>query len=184
MRPLQETWRGLDKNGRHNGRKVLCRPGARINDITRQVKNLRCQKEDLIMTHVGTNNLQKMGSEKLIDDMEQLCETARAKTDSHIVIGLLPRYKDGRQLCDNKILCINRRQKAMSHNKGFHFLDVYWAFNEKPHLFNCGLHLNGGGAGILGTSGSIATQVHFWTRLHHQHKAISVHCRGSHQKCD
>ena len=42
VRPLQETWRGWDKNGRHKSRKVLCRPGARINDITRQVKNLRC----------------------------------------------------------------------------------------------------------------------------------------------
>ena len=65
--------------------------------------------------------------------MEQLCETARAKTDSHIVIGLLPRYKDGRQLHDDKILYINRRLKAMSHAKGFHFLDVYWAFDEKHH---------------------------------------------------
>ena len=87
VRPLQE-W---DKNGRYKSRKVLCRIGARINDITKQVKNLRCQKNHLIITHVGTNNLQKIGSEKLIDGMEQLCETARAKTDSHIVIGLLPR---------------------------------------------------------------------------------------------
>ena len=63
--------------------------------------------------------------------MEQLCETARAKTDSHIVIGLLPRYKDGRQLHD-KILNINRRLKAMSQDKGFNFIDVWWAFNEKP----------------------------------------------------
>ena len=52
----------------------------------------------------------------------------------------------------------------MSHNKGFHFLDVYWAFNEKPHLFKDGLHLNGEGAGKLGTSVRIATQVHFWTK--------------------
>ena len=59
----------------------MCRPGARINDITRQVKKLRCQKKDLIKTHVGINNLQKMGSKKLIDDMGQLCETARAKLD-------------------------------------------------------------------------------------------------------
>ena len=91
-----------------------------------------CQKKDLIITHVGTNNLQKIGSEKLIDEMGQLCETARAKTDSHIVIGLLPRYRDGMQLHDDKILYINRRLKAMSHNKGFHFLDVYWTFNESP----------------------------------------------------
>ena len=103
----------------HKNTKVLCRPGAKINDITRQVKNLRCQKKDLIITHVGTNNQQKMGSEKLIDGMEQLCETARAKTDSHIVIGLLPRYKDGRQLYDDKILYINRRLKATSHDKDF-----------------------------------------------------------------
>ena len=96
--------------------------------------------------------------------MEQLCETTIAKTDSHIVIGLLHRYKDGRQLHDDKILYINRRLKAMTHYKEFHFLDVYWAFNEKPHLFKDGLHLNGEGAGILGTSVSIATQVHFWTK--------------------
>ena len=119
---------------------------------------------DLIITHVGTNNLQKIASEKLIDGMEQLCDTARAKTDSHIVIGLLPRYKDGRQLHDDKILYINRRLKAISHAKGFHFLDVYWVFNEKPHLFKDGLHHNGEGAGILGTNASIATQVHFWTK--------------------
>ena len=113
--------RGWDKNGRHNIRKVLCRPGTRINDITRQVKNLRCQKNDLIIAHVGTNNLQKMRNEKLIDDMEQLCETARAKTDSHVVIGFLPIYKDGK-LHDDKILYINRRLKVVSHSKGFHFL--------------------------------------------------------------
>ena len=81
-----------------------------------------------------------MGSEKLIDDMEQLFGTARGKTDSRIVIGILPRYKDGRQLHDDKILYINRRLKAMSLDKGFHFLDVYWAFNEKLHLFKDGLH--------------------------------------------
>ena len=121
-------------------------------------------EKDLIITHVGTNNQQRMGCENLIDDMEQLCETARAKADSHIVIGLLPRYKAGRQLHDNKILYINSRLKAMSHDKGFYFLDVYWAFNEKPHLFKDGLHLNGKGAGILGASDSIATQVHFWTK--------------------
>ena len=95
--------------------------------------------------------------------MEHICETARAKTDSHIIIGLLPRYKDGRQL-HNQIVYINRRLKAMSHDKRFHFLDVYWAFNGKPHLFNDGLHLNGEGAGILGTSVTIGTQVHFWTK--------------------
>ena len=101
----------------------------------------------------------------MIDDVEQLCETARLKTNSHIVTGLPPRYKDGRQLHDDKILYINMRLKAMSHNKGFNFLDVYWAFNEKPHLFKDGLHLNGEGAGILGTSVSIATQVHFWIKM-------------------
>ena len=116
--------------------------GARIHDITRQVRNLRRQKKVVIITHVGTNNLQRIGSEKHIDDMKQLCETARAKTDSHIVICLLLKYKDGRQLHYDKILYINRRQKAMSHDKGFHFLDVYWAFNEKPNLFKDGLHLS------------------------------------------
>ena len=37
----------------------------------------------------------------------------------------------------------------MSHEKGFHFLDVYWVhwvFNKKPHLFKDGLHLYGEGA--------------------------------------
>ena len=52
----------------------------------------------------------------------------------------------------------------MSHDKGFHFLDVYWAFNEKSIPFKDGLHLNDEGAGILGTSVSIATQVFFWTK--------------------
>ena len=52
----------------------------------------------------------------------------------------------------------------MSHNKGFHFLDVYCSFNGKPHLFKDGLHLNGEGAGILGTSVSIATHVHLWSK--------------------
>ena len=127
--------RGWDKNGTHKSRKVLRRPCARMNDITRQIDNLRCQKKDLIITHVGTNNLQKMGSEKLIYDMKQLCETARALTDSHIVIGLLPRYKDGRQLHNDKILYINRRLKAMSYNKVFHFLDVYLAFPSKLGMF-------------------------------------------------
>ena len=50
VRPLQETWKGWDKNGKHKSRKVLCRPGAKINDITRQVRKLRCQKKDLIIT--------------------------------------------------------------------------------------------------------------------------------------
>ena len=141
----------------------MCRLGARIHVITRQVRNLRCQKKVVIITHVGTNNLQRIGSEKFIDDMKQLCETARAKTDSHIVICLLLKYKDGRQLHYDKILYINRRQKAMSHDKGFNLIDVYWAFNENPNLFKGGLHLSGEGAGILGTSVSIATQVNVYS---------------------
>ena len=96
--------------------------------------------------------------------MKQLCETAIGKAHSHIVIGLLPRCKDGRQLHDDKILYNIRRLKAMSHDIGFHFLDVYWAFNEKPHLFEDGLHLNSEGAGTLFTCVSIATHVHFWTK--------------------
>ena len=52
----------------------------------------------------------------------------------------------------------------MSDGKGYHFLDVYWAFNENLHLFKCGLHLDGEGAGILGTCVSAATLVHFWTK--------------------
>ena len=52
----------------------------------------------------------------------------------------------------------------MSHDQGFNFLDNYWAFNEMPHLFKDGLYLNGEGDGILGTSVSKATQVHFWTK--------------------
>ena len=52
----------------------------------------------------------------------------------------------------------------MSHDKGFHFLDVYCAFDEKTHLFKDGLNLNDEGAGILSTSVSLATQVHFWTK--------------------
>ena len=52
----------------------------------------------------------------------------------------------------------------MSNDKGFHFLDVYWALNENLHYFKDGLHLNGEGAGICFTSVSIATQTHFWTK--------------------
>ena len=85
VRTLQETWKG-DKNGNHKNKKILCRQSAKINDITRQVRNLLCVKEDLIITHVGTKNLQRTGSKKLIDDKEQLCDAARAKADRHIVI--------------------------------------------------------------------------------------------------
>ena len=87
---------------------------------------------DLIITHVCANNLQNKRIEKLLADMEQLCETASGKADSHIVIGLLPRSQNGRQLHYKRILYINRRLKAMSHNKIFNFLDVYWQFDEKP----------------------------------------------------
>ena len=68
VRPLQETWKGCGKNGNDKSRKVLCRPGAGIN-ITRQVRNLRCQKKSLIVTHVAPNNLQKTGNKKLMDDI-------------------------------------------------------------------------------------------------------------------
>ena len=85
VRTMQETWKG-DKNGKHKNKKILCRPSAKINDITRQVRNLLCVKEDLIITHVGRKNLQRTGSKKLIDDKEQLCDAARAKAGSHIVI--------------------------------------------------------------------------------------------------
>ena len=53
----------------------------------------------------------------------------------------------------------------MSHNEEFHFLHLYWAFNEKPTcLIKYGLHLDGEGAGILGDCVSIARQVHLWTK--------------------
>ena len=52
----------------------------------------------------------------------------------------------------------------MSHNKGFHFLDVHWALNKKSHLFKDGLQINGEGVGTLGTCVSIAIKVQFWTK--------------------
>ena len=142
---------------RQSNRKVLCRPGATVQSLTNQVKKLNTKREDVIMVHVGRENLctQKPGqlfrSEALLDRYRKLMKTMKSKADNGIITGILPMMAD----CDtiySRIKYINSAVKNIAHQEGLHYVDTEDVFKGRPELFQRnGRLLNARGITHFGT---------------------------------
>lgn len=108
---------GKQNKQQKKNRKVLCHPGATVQSITNQVRNLSAQREDLVVVHVGINNLcgQKLGhlfrSEAHKEKYKSLIETITSKTDNGIIAGIIMSMNET-EMTYSRIKYINRAVKA------------------------------------------------------------------------
>jgi mannose/fructose-specific phosphotransferase system component IIA len=140
-------------------RSVLCRPGATIHRVTENIKELKCDRKDTIITHCGTNNIKckrnglpeagVFRSEDLIGRYRTMIKELRKKTDSAIITSILPR-KYVSNCISSRIHYINRAVSKIAVEEGLHYLDLTSEFKHGSLYSPDGLHLNFWGKRKLG----------------------------------
>jgi hypothetical protein len=140
-------------------RSVICRPGATIDKITENVRELKCDRKDTIITHCGTNDLKckrnglpedgGFRSEDLIGQYRTLIKELQKKTDSAIISSILPR-KYASNCISSRIRYINRAVSKIAVEEGIQYLDLTNEFNHGNLYSPDGLHLSFWGKRKLG----------------------------------
>jgi lysophospholipase L1-like esterase len=140
-------------------RSVLCRPGATVHRVTENIKELKCERKDIIITHCGTNDLmcrrnglpeaEIFRSEELIDQYRTMIKELKKKTDSAIITSILPRSYVSNCI-SNRIHYINRAVSKLAEEAGLHYLDLTTEFSHGSLYSPDGLHLSFWGKRKLG----------------------------------
>ena len=131
-------------------RRVVCGPGKGVDWLAQEVHNLSLgSREDVVVTHVGTNDLRRMRQDELTQRYESVVRSLREKTDKVLVTSVLPRPRDGAAGVE-LVRTINRSLQTMCDRAGAQYVDLYPHFDGVRGIFRDGLHLNGWGAARFG----------------------------------
>ena len=104
----------------------------------------------LYVLHVGTNDVQSLRTEDLLEKYRRVIRRYKVKSNHVIVSGILPRIK-ARTGFNDKAYTVNTELKELCTNEGVVFTSTWDKFYEQPRLFcNDGLHLNTVGSARLG----------------------------------
>lgn len=137
-------------------RRVMCFPGAKINQINKEIENIKLiSKKSHLITLIGSNDIfSKEGSNKRLDDIREefmkLTDTIKAKTNKGIVVGILPRLQESQRNL-GRAYSINNRVQSMCEEKGITFLNLWDQFYDRSLFQADGVHLNYKGKERLGT---------------------------------
>ena len=133
-------------------RKRYCYPGAKIDDITDELKVImeKEKQDSLYIVHVGTNDVKTTSSESLIAKYRQMISTLKEKRTNFIVSGILPRLNAENQFY-NKAFSTNDRLKSLCSEENVEFINLWNHFYDERSLFNRdGVHLNPVGSARFG----------------------------------
>ena len=126
---------------------TICRPGAHIDDITEEVRKLGDNEDRHVVLLVGTNDIQREGSEVILSKYKNLIdESQKIKNRKASVVGI-PRRGDLDSFCNSRRLGVNKRLKEMCQGSNIEFLDYE---PRDSWLARDGLHLNHLGQNELG----------------------------------
>ena len=134
----------------------FCLPGAGIQAVRNRVTSVVGPGEGGggggggVLVHVGTNHVDKKGSEEVIGRYRQLVrELKRVRVGQIVLSGILP--VRGVYTRNNRRISINIRLQALCQEEGVDFLNMWEHFDQGDQLFSHdGLHLNKRGAAVLG----------------------------------
>ena len=107
-------------------------------------------KGGAVLVHVGTNDVDKKGSEEVMGRYRELVrELKRVRVGQIVLSGILP--VRGGYTRNNRRISINLRLQALCQAEGVGFLNMWEHFEQGDGLFSKdGLHLNKRGAAVLG----------------------------------
>ena len=106
-------------------------------------------RDDVVVTHVGTNDLRRMRQDELTQRYELVVRSLREKTIKVLVTSVLLRPRDGAAGVE-LVRIINRSLRTMCDRAEAQYVDLYPHFDGVPGIIRDGLHLNGWGAAIFG----------------------------------
>jgi len=135
-----------------NKRKRFCMPGVGLDDINSPVSEATtgANNKDLFIIHVGTNDIQRTRSKKLLEKHRTMIQQHKNRTQNIIIPGILPRIEAQNEFY-NKAFSINNKLESLCLQEGIVFLTMWNQFYDKPHLFaDDGLHLNSVGSARFG----------------------------------
>lgn len=126
-------------------------PGAKIHHLKRELKRipLTVDKKTNITIHVGSNNLERGASKKILQDFGELIETAKCRFATVRMSSIIPR-KDS-SVIDVYSVYINNELKNLCIRKGVSFIDNDNKFIDSNNqirsnlYYHDGLHLNSNG---------------------------------------
>lgn len=152
--------RYLDRNfcsGDKRKRTRVCLPGAKVNDIVERFDRLvkGCERNAVIVTHVGVNDIQDKRSEALFKSYSSLLEKMKESHRRCVISGILPRMNVGKEWL-SRAIGMNTWLKGMcervEYKDNISFVDGWDSFYSKRELYGMdGLHPSRQGVKVLGT---------------------------------
>lgn len=126
---------------------TICRPGANIEDISKDLSKLKNKDDRHLVLLVGTNNIKREGSEIVLSKYKNLIdESKRIKNRKVSVVGI-PRRVDLSRFHNSRRIGVNKSLKEMCGAMNVEFIDYEPVDNR---LARDGLHLNHLGQDELG----------------------------------
>ena len=125
-------------------------PGASVSDIgvTVQEELNKCDP-DVVIVHVGVNDVGSRRSVKLTQDYHSLLRNLREARKPVIVTGILPRMSASREWY-SRALAANVSVEKLCSNMGFKFVDLWEEFyGQGIYYIRDGLHFSDRGASVL-----------------------------------
>lgn len=133
-------------------RKRFCIPGAGVDDVTAAVDAVSNQAPENTnyVIHVGTNDVQRIRSEELLDKYRTMMRTYKEKSNNVIVSGIIPRMQAGNRFYA-VAASLNRRLANLCREEHVGFVSTWDNFYYDSTLFSGdGLHLSQIGAARFG----------------------------------
>jgi hypothetical protein len=97
--------------------------GAKIEDITNDVGMLEGKEHRHLVVMVGTNNIQKEGSETVLKKFKDLIEKCKQVRNRKVTVIAIPKRLDLTGFQESRRLGVNERLEKMCREKGVEFLE-------------------------------------------------------------
>ena len=129
----------------------VCLPGAGVNDVCERYDRLvsGCERDPVVITHVGVNDVKKVGTCELRQRYKRLIERMCESRVKGVVSGVLPRMDVGMEWL-SRAMGLNEYVKGLCEESGLVFVDVWSGFYGNKGLYAMdGLHLSRDGVEVL-----------------------------------
>jgi hypothetical protein len=97
--------------------------GARIEDVTEVISKLEAGEDRHLVVLVGTNNIQKDGSEEVLTKFHSLIEGCKVVRNRMVTVVGIPRRFDVTSLQENRRLGVNVRLSRMCREAGVQYVE-------------------------------------------------------------
>jgi hypothetical protein len=126
---------------------TICRPGARIEDITLEVGKLEDKEDRHLVLLVGTNEIMKEGNVGILSKYTTLIDVSRKLKNRKVSIIGIPRRADLSSFHNSRRIGVNLQLREKCEAENVEFIDYEPTDNR---LARDGLHLNHLGQDELG----------------------------------